>query len=352
MKIAYLINHDISKNDGVTKKILSQTDEWKRQEHKVEVFCTTPSLGDSILSAKQYLFTSYIKSRLKVNDELLADIKQYDPSIIYFRYDTWNKTLSILMKNYTVITELNTNDLDEYWLLMKQAKSLKSILRYFSYLFLRSKILSNVSGIVSVTQEIMKLPSIKRFNKPSVYIPNSIDILQYETKKEKAEGRIGLFFIGTPGQPWQGTDIIELLASKLPEFDFHVVGESGLSNRNLYYHGYLEKDKYMLILKKCHICIGTLALFRKKMSEACPLKVREYLSYGFPTMVGYDETAFLGQDIPSWFKKIDINNMNEIREFVLENRDVIISHEDVAKYVGSEMIEKKRLKFFTGFLDD
>jgi glycosyltransferase involved in cell wall biosynthesis len=352
MRIAYLINHDISKNDGVTKKILSQINSWKQEGHGVEVFCTTPSLGDSILPAKQYLFSSYIKSRLKVNDELVANVKQYSPSIIYFRYDTWSKTLSLLMKEYKVITELNTNDLDEYYLLMKKERSLKAILRYLSYYFLRSKVLANVSGIVSVTKEIMHLPSVKKFRKPSEYIPNGIDISKFHVVKEGIEERTGLFFIGTPNQPWHGIDLIEIIASKLPEFDFHIVGVDGVSQSNIYYYGYLVKDEYVKILKKCHICIGSLALFRNNMSEACPLKVREYLANGFPTVVGYNETAFLNQETPSWFKKIDVENLNEIKKFVIENRDVILSHEDVVRYIDSKMIEKKRLQFFASFLDD
>lgn len=349
MKIAYLINHNISNDDGVTKKILGQITEWTRQGHTVEVFCNTPKLGDSILPAKQYLFSSYLKARLIINTELIEDIEQFKPSIIYFRYDTWSKTLSILMKKYKVITEMNTNDLGEYYLLMKKDKTLKSLLRYLSYYFLRSRVLSNVSGIIAVTKEIITLDSVKKFKKPSTYVPNGINLEKFDTLKQKSPDRISLFFIGTPNQPWHGIDIIEILAKKLPEFNFHVVGIDGKSKANIQYHGYLSKEKYTKILQKCHICIGTLALFRNNMTEACPLKVREYLAYGFPTIVGYDDTVFLNEKTPSWFKKINPTHINvdKIREFIVNNKDVTLSHDDVNKYISHTVTEQKRLHFMT-----
>ena len=49
MRIAYLMRHDISKNDGVTKKILDQVTYWKNAGHQVEVFYHTPKKCHSIL---------------------------------------------------------------------------------------------------------------------------------------------------------------------------------------------------------------------------------------------------------------------------------------------------------------
>jgi hypothetical protein len=45
--------------------------------------------------------------------------------------------------------------------------------------------------------------------------------------------------------------------------------------------------------------VGTLALHRKGMEEACPLKLPEYLLTGIPTIIGYRDANFL--DVEPWY---------------------------------------------------
>jgi len=158
-----------------------------------------------------------------------------------------------------------------------------------------------------------------------------------------------LFFIGTPNQPWHGVDIIEKMANKLSQYDFHIVGIEGNNTNNLFWYGYLEKDKYIEILKICHICIGSLALFRNEMSEACPLKVREYLAYGYPIIIGYNDTAFINKNFPDWVKYIDTStklDLEDINNFISKNSNFIVKPDYITSYLSSEILESKRLDFF------
>ncbi len=350
MKIAYLLSHDITKNDGVTKKVLGQITEWKKQGNEVEIYCFVPHKGESILcNAKQFEAKNALTLRLKINHQLLNEIANFNPDIVYFRYDTWSRTLSKIFKKYKVVTELNTFDLGEFWLLFKEQKTMKSLVRYMAYKFLRGMVLSKVDGIVAVTKEIAEHPSNQKFHKPTIYIPNGIDLDNYTTIKnlDILPERVGLFFIGTPNQPWHGVDIIEIMAKELPEYDFHIVGMDGESTKNLFWHGYLQKNEYIEILKKCHICIGTMALYRNGMLEACPLKVREYLAYGYPTIIGYKDTAFLDIAQPSWIKIINTENKldtKDIESFILNMKDFVLN--DIDKFiVSSSHTEKTRCEF-------
>jgi hypothetical protein len=327
---------------------LGQVIEWRRLGCEVKVFCNTQNVGDSILEANQYRVKNFIKYRLSFNKILFQDIKLFNPDVIYFRYDVWSLTLNILMKKYKVIAEINTNDLAEYYLLMKAEKTIKSFLRYLTYYLLRNRVLSNLKGIIAVTKEIMELPSIRKFGIVSTYIPNAIDVYQYKTIKIKTNQKIGLFFIATPNQPWHGVDIIEQLSQKLPEFNFHLVGIEGHSTNNVFFHGYMSKTEYLSILKKCHVCIGTLALYRNNMNEACPLKVREYVAYGFPVILGYNDTAFLKMKTsPDWVLQINTAeeiNYNRIKDFVYKMKDFIIDDKD-KKFFSTQSIEQKRIHF-------
>ncbi|WP_147392271.1 glycosyltransferase family protein [Algoriphagus lacus] len=159
--------------------------------------------------------------------------------------------------------------------------------------------------------------------------------------------------MGTPDQPWQGFDILEQLAQDLPEFDFHVVGLLKPSYSNVYYHGFLSAEKYLPIMMKCHVCIGTLALFRKNMEEACPLKIREYIANGFPIIIGYKEAMFEDHShLPEWALEIDPRNPNlvSIREFCVRVKDRIVSNAEAFPLVDSSILEKRRVDFFDSIL--
>ena len=48
MRIAYIITWNLSHNDGVTRKVLRQVQEWKDLGHEVQVFCATEKKGENI----------------------------------------------------------------------------------------------------------------------------------------------------------------------------------------------------------------------------------------------------------------------------------------------------------------
>ena len=351
MKIAYLMRHDITKNDGVTKKVLDQTTEWKKSGHTVQVFCYVYNKGKSIIvDANQYKIRPPLKNKFVLENDLLKDLEVFSPDVVYYRYSTLNRTLRKVLSKYKVVTEVNTDDLGESKLLWEKERNLKSFARYFTYTLFRSQILKKVQGIIAVTKEIAELPSTTKYDKPTVYIPNGIDLEKYQTIKKQNEAyeRVGLFFIGSPNQPWHGVDIIEEMSKKLPQYDFHIVGMEGDSSENLFWHGYLQKDEYLKILKKCQICIGTLALERKNMKEACPLKVREYLAYGYPTIIGYEDTAFLENDVDFILKlkgnKVSDEAIEKIGSFIELVKKMVVTS-DLIQNIDIIELEKRRLSF-------
>lgn len=355
MKIAYILYHDICSDSGVTKKIKDQVSTWQKNGHTVKIFSFVPRTGESILNANQYLIHSPWTSKIFVNRRMLNDLEIFNPDIIYYRYDIWNSTLAKILKKYKVVVELNTLDIHEFKLIFKKRKTLRSFLIYVAYRMLRGCILSNVSGIVAVTNEIAEDISVKKYNIKTICVPNGINLNEYRTIKEvnKTIYRPGFFFMGSPNQPWHGVDIIEKLAKQLQQYDFHIVGMDGdTSLDNLYWHGYLNKDSYIKILKQCQFCIGSLALYRNKMNEGSPIKVREYLAYGYPTIIGYKDTAFYEQN-PDFLFYLDpsLSNIDELVLFIKKNVKRIV-HSNEIKSISIESTEKKRLAFFESILSN
>lgn len=350
MKIAYVLAHDITKNDGVTKKIVNQIEEWKKLGHEVKVFTFLPKKGESILNSIQYEYGGAIKFRIFKNKSFFKDINDFNPDLVYMRYTTIGINTFLLMKKFNTIVELNTYSKGEDLLLLKKNTNLKNLVRYLLTNWSTNISIYFSKGIVSVTYEILEKLKIK--NKKAIVIPNSISLNNYNTVKEKGNRKkVELFFIGSPNQPWHGVDFIEKLALLLPQYNFHIIGMDGLNKKNLFWHGYLSQEKYINIIKKCHIGIGTLAYYRNGMLEGCPLKVREYLAYGFPIIIGYEDTAFkIYNEMPDWVLKINTKNLeNEIPNivnFIEKYKNVVLNKRDVEKYISSEIFEKKREEFF------
>jgi hypothetical protein len=350
MRIAYLINHDIRRNDGVTVKIRAQIGEWKRQGEIVQVFSYVPEKGESILPADQFPRGNYLTSRLLRDHALLNAIEDFRPDLLYLRYDVWSVTIGELIRKYPVVAELNSIDINEMRLLWVEHRTVKSFLRYHSYRVLRNLVLTRLDGAIAVTREIAQHRAFRNHIRHSIVVPNGIDLQSFPVVKNRmiADEPLRLFFIGTPNQPWHGVDLIELIAEKVPDWEFHFVGFEKNNSNNCYYYGYQSVTRYLKILERCHICVGSMALSRNGMEEACPLKVREYLAYGFPVVLGYNDSAFLHRELPEWvfhFRQPATNDeIARLREFGERNRHRVVSRDETGM-IDVRNLESKRLGF-------
>ncbi|MBI9107197.1 MAG: hypothetical protein JEZ04_10690 [Spirochaetales bacterium] len=356
MKIAYLLNYPIEREDGVTLKIRTQMSQWKKSGHEVKAFNMFEVVENPKVDASQYYCGNWFQKKLKLSNDLIQDMKTFAPDILYFRFTYWNRTLGKLQKNYRNIIEINSDDVSEVKLNFITIPTLKRAGIVILDHFLRKPVLLNTNGLVCVTNELAAKQSFSRFNKQTAVCPNSYDCSGESFRKNIAPkgSRTALFFIGSPGQAWHGVDHILTMAAELKQYDFHVVGETGNDTENMFFHGYLEREEYLKIMLECSICIGTLALYRKKLEEASPLKVREYIACGYPVIIGYRDTAFEDSPgLPEWIHYQDFShnvNTAEITDFVEKMKDYIVEEREGAQFIDSRIIENKRVIFFEEIL--
>ncbi len=364
MKIAYITSRQIRFVDGVVKKIKTQIDCWAHRGHKVHVYCTLPRsveshasnsiLPDNIYTYKQPTFLPYINTWMP-RGKLVTDLENFRPDIVYMRFEPFRLYHSSIAKRFRIIMELNTDDLTEMQLLAKH--SYRTKLNYCHHRLTRNVLFSNISGLVSVTHEIINNHPVKKFHKPSVVIPNGIELSDFPIlARNKTNVLPALVFMGINNYEWHGVDKVIRLA-KLAKGDLviHVVGLDRPNLEipdNIIFHGFLLRSKYEKVLHESDVAIGTLALHRKNMNEACPLKVREYLAYGLPVIIGYNDTAFIGRDRPPWLLQIPNeennieNNLNLIIKFARKMRGRTVPRNEVEKYINATSLEDKRLNFF------
>src|SRR5688572_12613391 len=176
MRIAYLSQMaDVSRENGITKKILSQITSWTENGHTARYFALAPN--DSVWPGFMRVETTIIPrgnalSRFFNAPKLAAAIRSWKPDLIYYRYGHHVAGLPALFRTFPTVAEINSDDLREY--------PLKFPLRKRIYhRMTRAKLLGAVSAFVPVTTELGQRLSV--FGKPVFPLGNSITVADYET---------------------------------------------------------------------------------------------------------------------------------------------------------------------------
>ncbi len=366
MKIVYLLgDENISSDNGVVKKVESQTSYWKKMGHTVKIISLRSKnlesiLDDATIISEQNSNNNSLQNtiqQIKNYHSLNLLLAEHEPDIIYMRYLKYYPGMTSVLKKYTYIVEINSDEVEE-------AKH-GSRARYTYNMLTRNFLLGNASGFVFVSKELMKNINYDKFKKPNVVIGNGYDFERDISMKKEFNKEVSLIFIGSPGQSWHGIDKILFLATSLPEHKFHIVGPSleemekiaEVLPSNLKVYGYLSQDEANELVAKCDIGISTLALHRKKMNEASPLKSRQYLAQGLPVIIGYEDTD-LQKEVPFVLNIGNYENnvrdsIDNIRNFIqqaIQLKPIAIA-EEAKKILSYEEKEKVRMNFFQSIIE-
>lgn len=366
MNIIYLLDEDISTESGVVKKIKSQISEWERYNIKIKVVSLkSNSLTSAINEGKvidkyrgdiSFLnkFIKHYKSIRKL-DEYLETIENID--LIYTRFIRYSPNLiSTLKKHSPYIIELNTNDIEEF--------KLGGKLSYYLNFLTRNFFFNSANGFISVSNELANHKNFTKFRKPTIVIGNGYNFRNAIINTQKFIKVKKFVFIGSPNQPWHGIDKIIVLARLLKEYEFHIIGydHKTLSKQfalseNIITYGYLSQEESDKIISNCHIGISTLALHRKNMIEASPLKSRHYLANGLPIILAYEDTDLKENEyilnIGNYENNV-IDSVDKILHFIekinlLDPMKIIQESKKILSYENKEI---DRINYFKSIIND
>lgn len=296
MRVAVLLHWNEGEKSGVFKKVVTQIRVWRSQGVSVSLhLISRRSLLDvwqrhlEEIHITSHLYNIYNPiTRFMAWREAVEAVTAQRPDIVYHRYDLYMPGLKGLSRSLPLILEINTDDFTEYCLTQG--------LRCWYNRFTRALLLREAAGLVFVTHELAGLPHFARYRKPFSVVANGIALDDYRPLPPPRNEEPRLVFLGTDGQPWHGVDKVIRMAQHFPRWHFDIVGIRPERLRevppNVSIHGPLDRQAYEPLLAQADVAIGTLALHRKRMNEGCPLKVREYLAYGLPVIIGYRDTDF------------------------------------------------------------
>jgi hypothetical protein len=351
VKIAY-VAYFLGRESGVLKKVLDQLRNWSHAGHTVRLFGLSREDrlwegGESLpndINLNVCAWNLAPKTR-----QLVRNVLAWNPQLVYFRYGVYLPFLDLIPRRLPTILEINSDDLAE-------CRVTFPLHQYVYLLLTRTLLLKECSGLITVTQELADRHM--RWKKPVLVTANGIDLGRYPILPGPHNQKPRLIFTGARKYPWHGLDKVIDLAARAPEWQFDVIGAraedvNGDITSNMFFHGYLGWAQYERYMKRADVAIGSLALHRIGMNEASPLKVREYLAYGIPTVIGYKDTDF--SNPPTFILQLAntpdnvSGNFKRIEQFVASSRGKRISRDDIS-HIDSREKEARRLDFFEHIL--
>jgi glycosyltransferase involved in cell wall biosynthesis len=251
-----------------------------------------------------------------------------------------------------VVEEINTNDLTQH-------EELGGIYSLYNRLT-RGIFLRRIRGLVTVSHELAVSPAFAGYHKPTRVIANGIDLKKFPSLPAVNNKIPRLAFIGNPGFSWNGIDKLVLLAKLIPDVHIDIIGYSELPEyeplpENITLHGYLTFNEYKNVLASADAAVSTLALHRKKMEEASPLKSRECLALGLPLIMAYIDTDLAAlnckymMNIPNKEDNIQ-THARAIHDFVYQMRGLRVNRNQVLR-IDLTSKELDRIQFFSELLN-
>lgn len=291
MRIVSLAVWSGGPGSGVGRKLLAQAAAWQAAGHDVTLAVLTRDASWRAVACAVPLQVGCWSSRPAIATvwrRLLAGLPPA-ADVLYLRQGPWLPGLAGRLRRQPAVIEIQTDDLAEL--------ARFPLMRWWNRAT-RARVLGACAGLVAMTPELAALPHYARYRLPSAIIGNPLPLVVPAPHRPSERPR--LVMLGTPGQPWHGEDKLPALAAACPEFDIDVIGPappSAPGPANLRWHGWLAEDAYRGLLAMASAGLGTLALHRKGMQQACALKVREYLAHGLPVILGHHDPG-LPADAP------------------------------------------------------
>jgi glycosyltransferase involved in cell wall biosynthesis len=353
LKVAYYLEWSEGPSSGVFNKVVTQTHYWIEQELTVKIFVLSHSNNleewQAAVRPDIEVILYHWRTRLGRFEKMrriVSEMMAWQPDLVYKRFGPYYPFFEKIWRSTKHILEINTDDRHEY--------QINAPHRYYYSLSTRNRLLNKVSGLVFVSHEVSQKPHYTRFRKPYVVVPNGIDLRQFTPLPAPNNATPHLVFIGTPGQPWHGTDKLLMLAQRFPSWHFDLIGPS-ISDfgeplpLNVTAHGLMNRNEYQPVLAQADVAIGSMALHRVGIHENSPLKLPEYMAYGLPAIVGYkesnfpDEVDFLLQ-LPSVPNNVEAN-VDRIEQFVLRSMGKRVPR-DAIQHIDAHHKEQQRVAFF------
>jgi hypothetical protein len=347
VKVTYLTIGEASA--GVSKKLKDKTESLREaglDVHLVLVGADKNVTSDTITqlevnqSLSQKIGRLFFLWRFSVMFEqralykaALKWIRSHPADVILFRYPVSDFFLwwFMLRCRQRIVFEYNTIEITE--LNLRRATSFYYRYFYWSERIFGKWVRSRSSGIIGVTPEIANYQSNMMGGKiPTTSISNGINVERVTPHRDlKFDGSdLTIVLLAGSQAQWHGVDILLRSLSKVTgdcQIKCFLAGqiteqqrEHALNLPNVtvlpgQYGADLDR-----LMDQCHIGIGTLGFESSFLTQACPLKVREYWARGIPFVIAYEDADLIDNfEMQPFFLRLEVKDgvigLNEVIDF-------------------------------------
>jgi len=273
-------------------------------------------------------------------------MRNRDTEFVYVRWFPWSPGLVTLLRLTSSAIEVNS----AFWVELDSR-----LFRILDVMF-TGKVLNAATVIICPTDEIAA-EMCERYglnNAAAAVITNGVpDYKRSGSAGSHSRPRV-VYLCGSLDAPWHGIDRLLAIANADHSVEFVLVGGTGADDLhderfgyvppNVSFMGPLFGNELDAVLQSCDVGIGTLALERKEMEEACSLKVREYVANGLPLYLPHKDADFSEQ---LWFVCYRPSGQNadaafhaqEIKAFAMAVRGKFVTPADLR---GTFFVDKER----------
>lgn len=302
------------------------------QSGAVPVLVTDPNLKNTWLSFRLFFF-KWLLEKEKEFDFVLLRYSSYDPLQYWYLSKT---TKPVYLVHHT---------LEGPELMLE--KGFANKIKAFAEMAIGPFSMRKAIGQVGVTQEILDYEQKRsRTTKATGFVyPNGLKIDEEMLAQDgRSKDVPRLLFVASDFFPWHGLDLLlSSVAKSNRNFRLDVVGHVSETDKlyaakdeRVFLHGHLPIEEIKKLAAQADLGISSFALDRKKMGQACTLKVREYLSMGLPVYSGHDDVFPASFD----FYKNDVCDIDVVCSYAIKMKSVPRSKVVAA---AKELIDKKLL---------
>jgi len=157
--------------------------------------------------------------------------------------------------------------------------------------------LRSAAGIAGLTPEILAHERSRRVNcAPATFVYPNGRLLDDALPIDRRDG-LRLAFVASEFAPWQGLEgLLDRLAASTADIALDVVGSLSAEQERrcakdprVRVHGLLDQKALRDVLAAATAGIAALRADGKGLTQACSLKVRDYLAAGVPVVSGHDD---------------------------------------------------------------
>lgn len=357
MKVLHVVSEPGTAGRGVPQKVARTVEAWRRLGIEADfIDLATARIGvEGIDEGDPYrprFRAEWILEMHRRAKRLREALEVADPDLVYTRELVWSPGLKSVLDGFQVVIEVNSDRGEE---LRPRSRAASAFWRLTS-----PQLRRHAAGLVCVTNELlMRLGSLRV---PATVIGNGVDVRSDPPLRVPSQDRpLVVMLVGGPA-PWQGVDRFAVLSQKLPQFNFVICGDCGgdliRRSENLRVLAPRSGPELDELLSRSSVSFGTLALSRKNMVEACPLKARTSLAAGVPLVYAYDDPALGGEE--SFALRIEDREdqtpatISRIEDFIGRASTDPAMGMDAWRFARAtldvDVVERRRIEFFDSIL--